>query len=257
MNHYTTKSIAAALLCSVALHLVFVLIPKDQQPSLISEHKGTSEFKLTLARNTKPTAPSPAPLKNTAKKEQLPSETEESNLPEKSQFTQNTKQTIATKSMSKNNISPSAKNERAALKTAQPKEINTSNGRDKTEPRINSSQDHLAFNNNDDGLDYSTEIPAESKQSNAITSWQSDLIQRINQQKRYPRQALRRGIEGDVTVRAIIQPDGSLVSAEMLSGDQRFKVSSLQAVSRALPFAPPASVLQPITVSFIIHYTIN
>lgn len=254
MTPYTQKSISIALLCSVAFHLMLVFTPKRTEYALINNNQGISQLKLTLARNANPVTSLPVPVKGT--EEKLPEETA-SKPPENIQQAKDIEKPAVTKSSSLKKAPSPAKIEKLASKTILPKEAGAQKNIDRPVPQADNQHELSASDNSLKGMDSTTEFPAESMESSAMKSWQSDLVQRINKQKRYPRQALRRGLEGDVKVKAMILPDGSLGSAEIVSGDRRFKTSSLQAVSRALPFPPPVAVLKPITVSFIIHYTIN
>ena len=90
-----------------------------------------------------------------------------------------------------------------------------------------------------------------------IKRWLSELQQRINRHRRYPRQAIKRGLEGDVRVQAVINPDGTLANAEVLSGHRIFHGDSLRSLKNALPFLPPAGTIQPVTMIFTIHYKLD
>ena len=87
-----------------------------------------------------------------------------------------------------------------------------------------------------------------------IKSWQFELQRRINHHRRYPKQALRKGLEGDVRIKATIRRDGSLVTASVLSGHQSFKVSSLKALERSLPLPLPSGEKEEVSIVFTIQY---
>ncbi|MFK0572654.1 TonB family protein [Endozoicomonas sp.] len=263
MNHNTTKSLAIALLCSVALHLMLAFAPKRTEHAVINNNKGTSELKLTLASKANPVTLSPAPVKEVEEKRTV---AKEPTLPKPIQHAiqqpKKPHKPVTAKSPNVKKILTTPKPEKEVSKKILPKEVGSEKTTaekkiDKPVPQANKQYELSAADSSLESADSTTETPAESLTRNAMKRWQSDLVQRINRQKRYPRQALRRGLEGDVKVKAMIQPDGSLAAAEILSGDKRFKTSSLQAISRALPFPPPVAVSNPITVSFTIHYSIN
>ena len=90
-----------------------------------------------------------------------------------------------------------------------------------------------------------------------VEFWLLELQQRINRYRRYPRQALKRGLEGDVRVKAIINTNGSLAYAEVLSGHRSFHSNSLRSLKQALPFPPPAGTTQPVSMIFTIHYKLD
>ncbi|KEI73109.1 energy transducer TonB [Endozoicomonas elysicola] len=254
MSHYTTKNIVIALLCSVTLHFMLAFAPNRTEHALINNNQGTSQLKLTLAKQAIVVPPASTLIESEEAKQQIDKISEPS---EPSESTQNLVEPIISKSTSFNKTVSSPTLEKEETKIPPLKDAGVTETTEKRLPLPDEPSEPVAMDNSTEGTDRHTEIPAESMDSNLMKGWQSDLIQRINQQKRYPRQALRRGLEGDVKIKAMIHPDGTLATAEILSGDKRFKTSSLQAVSRALPFPPPVAVLKPITVSFIIHYTIN
>ncbi len=254
MSHHTTKNIIIALLCSVALHSMIAFAPRHNEHALINNNLGTSQFKLTLARQTPEATSVLAPLKNEETKQQI------DKIPESQKPPREVKKPVEyliSKSASPNKATPSTEVKKEVAQSSPAKKQEAEEiAEQQPSPTVGPSEP-LTIGNRSEGPDSSTELPAESMDSNLMKGWQSDLVQRINRQKRYPRQALRRGIEGDVKVKAMIHPDGTLATAEILSGNKQFKASSLQAISRALPFPPPVAVSTPITVSFIIHYTIN
>lgn len=91
----------------------------------------------------------------------------------------------------------------------------------------------------------------------AMQVWLSELQQRINHFRHYPRQAAKRGLEGDIRIEALINIDGSLAQAKILSGHRAFHHNSLRSLKLALPFPPPDGTKQPVTVVFTIHYRLE
>ena len=96
-----------------------------------------------------------------------------------------------------------------------------------------------------------------ANKTDPMQPWLSGLQERINQHRRYPKQAMKRGLEGDVQVKAVINIDGSLASAEVLSGHRSFHRNSLRSLKQALPFPPPAGTSLPVTMVFTIHYKLE
>ncbi len=65
--------------------------------------------------------------------------------------------------------------------------------------------------------------------------------QRIERQKRYPSLARSRQVEGDVTLRFLLSPQGRIAALKVLrsSGADELDQAALQAVKTAAPFPPP------------------
>lgn len=86
--------------------------------------------------------------------------------------------------------------------------------------------------------------PAPSK---AKASWQSRLLAHLNRHKRYPEDARRRGQEGVVKLRFVVDGRGNVLSFELAgkSGSASLDRATLQMIRRAQPLpAPPAELLQ-------------
>ena len=84
----------------------------------------------------------------------------------------------------------------------------------------------------------------------------SNLISQINRYKKYPRPAVRRNIEGSVTFRLKLNPDGSFKDMEWISGQNIFKSATLKAIQSSLPIrqlatTPPTSVVLTIDYRLI------
>ncbi|MRI31831.1 hypothetical protein EOPP23_02325 [Endozoicomonas sp. OPT23] len=90
-------------------------------------------------------------------------------------------------------------------------------------------------------LVYAATVDSLSQKDSAMEEWKSKLYSLINQYKRYPYQAKRRKQEGDVQLKAVIGSDGSLIKAEVLSGNRLFHKSSLQALKQSMPLTPPGN----------------
>ncbi|QFR49465.1 TonB family protein [Sulfurimonas lithotrophica] len=63
----------------------------------------------------------------------------------------------------------------------------------------------------------------------------TELRNKINKNKSYPRRARRRGIEGNVEVKFFLQSDGSVKSIEFVSGKNIFKKSVIEAIENSFP----------------------
>ena len=61
------------------------------------------------------------------------------------------------------------------------------------------------------------------------------LRNKINENKRYPRSARRRGIEGNVEVKFYVQRDGGVKNIKFISGKKIFKNSALKAIEKSFP----------------------
>lgn len=113
-------------------------------------------------------------------------------------------------------------------------------------------------NEKESATDASTTSLAESANKvDPVKLWLAELQQRINQHRHYPRQAIKRRLESDVRVKAVINPDGSLAHANVLSGHRSFHGDSLRSLQQALPFPPPKGTNQPISIVFTIHYKLK
>ena len=84
-------------------------------------------------------------------------------------------------------------------------------------------------NNNSSISNVSTK-PSKYKNYNFL----SNLIKRINQNKSYPRLALRRGLSGEVTVYFTILPNGSVGNIRVI-GSKIFENAAIKAVKNSFP----------------------
>ena len=103
----------------------------------------------------------------------------------------------------------------------------------------------------------STALREQGREIDPIQTWLLDLQQRVNRHRRYPKQAIKRGLEGDVRIKAMININGTLISAEVQSGHRAFHSNSLKSLKQALPYPPPTGTSQPITIVFTIHYKLE
>jgi protein TonB len=84
------------------------------------------------------------------------------------------------------------------------------------------------------------------------------VMQQVEQQKRYPKAARRRGIEGMVQVSFVIQSDGSIQNIQLQQGANVLQKAAQKAVSKASPFpAPPSSLPLPISCHFNMQFRLQ
>lgn len=87
------------------------------------------------------------------------------------------------------------------------------------------------------------------------------VLARIARFKRYPRDARRDGVAGEVMVRFTILHDGSLQSRQLAdsSGDSRLDLAALDMLSRASPFPPipPRLGLGKLELSLPVEFNLN
>ncbi len=84
------------------------------------------------------------------------------------------------------------------------------------------------------------------------------VMQQIEQHKRYPKAARRRGIEGMVQVSFIIQSDGSVQNIQLQRGTNVLQKAVRKAISKASPFpAPPSSLSLPVPCRFNMQFRLQ
>jgi len=68
------------------------------------------------------------------------------------------------------------------------------------------------------------------------------IKQTITLYKKYPKKAIRRGIQGFVKVKFIVSANGELVSIDIIDGKKIFYKSVKKAIKKTFPLPPPKSV---------------
>ena len=86
--------------------------------------------------------------------------------------------------------------------------------------------------------------------------WLATLQYMINQNKTYPYQARRLNRSGNVEVLLEVNPDGSLIKAEIIRGRKVFHNSTLKAVRSAFP-AGRTHKDRPVTLHLTVHYQLR
>lgn len=86
----------------------------------------------------------------------------------------------------------------------------------------------------------------------------ADVMAHIEQHKWYPKAARRRGLEGEVSVRFILLPDGSTRNLLVENGPDVLLSAARKAVERAVPMPkPPSKVDCPVECEFRMRFSLN
>ncbi len=86
-------------------------------------------------------------------------------------------------------------------------------------------------------------------------AYYSQIKEVLNQNKIYPKSALRRGIEGKVKVKFILSKEGTLLSYTILKGKSIFKNSVIQTIQTSFPLIPPNNIFtKNIDLDLILDY---
>lgn len=85
--------------------------------------------------------------------------------------------------------------------------------------------------------------PSIASNSNALPTWQSDLLRHLAKYKRYPEDARRRGLQGINRLRFVVDAEGKVVSYSMAggSGSAALDRATMEMIRRAgkVPKPPP------------------
>ena len=85
----------------------------------------------------------------------------------------------------------------------------------------------------------------------------TELKNRIDANKTYPKFARERNIEGSVLVEFTISPEGKLISYTIVEGKQVFHKSVQEAILKSFPFPMKESLfVSDLTVKLTIGYTL-
>ncbi len=88
-----------------------------------------------------------------------------------------------------------------------------------------------------------------------LAEYRSQIIERINANKHYPRTARRRGIQGDVKVSFTITHEGMVIDLFCLGDSKLLNSSACEAIKKSLPFPVPQ---QPtLQLSFVMDYVLQ
>jgi len=89
--------------------------------------------------------------------------------------------------------------------------------------------------------------PSPPSNSNALPTWQSDLLQHLAKYKKYPDNARRLRQEGTVRLRFVVDADGKVLSYSIAesSGSAALDRATMEMIRRAQPLPkPPAELMQ-------------
>ncbi|MCW7556172.1 TonB family protein [Endozoicomonas gorgoniicola] len=103
---------------------------------------------------------------------------------------------------------------------------------------------------------YSSPLSSQASQTSDFEQWLATLQSVINQNKTYPYQAQRRNLSGSVEVMLEVNPDGSLMKAEIIRGRKVFHNSTLRAIRNAFP-ASRTHKDAPVIVHLTVHYQLR
>ncbi|WP_163027445.1 energy transducer TonB, partial [Pseudomonas viridiflava] len=93
-----------------------------------------------------------------------------------------------------------------------------------------------------------------SPPSNALPSWQGDLLRHLGKYKKYPEDARRRGMQGVARLRFVVDAQGNVSSYEIASssGSPALDRATMEMIRRAQPLPkPPAEILNNGTIEIL------
>ncbi|QOP41525.1 energy transducer TonB [Sulfurimonas marina] len=91
-----------------------------------------------------------------------------------------------------------------------------------------------------------------------LDSFTLQLVQKINENKRYPLSARRRGVEGDVDVKFIVLADGGVSAIKVIAGKSIFKKATIQAIEESFPLNVEKSLIDfPKEFNIKLAYTLK
>ncbi|MDE1168674.1 MAG: TonB family protein [Pseudomonas sp.] len=87
--------------------------------------------------------------------------------------------------------------------------------------------------------------PSVATNSNALPTWQSDLLRHLAKFKKYPDDARRRGMQGVNRLRFVVDGEGKVLSYSLAggSGSASLDRATLEMIRRAQPLPPPPKEL--------------
>ena len=93
----------------------------------------------------------------------------------------------------------------------------------------------------------------------AAATYKSYVLGRIASKKTYPYAARSNGLEGKVRARAVINPDGTLADAVILTPCEYelLNTACLAAIKKAAPFKKMSAGMGALTVSFVMDFSLH
>jgi protein TonB len=95
---------------------------------------------------------------------------------------------------------------------------------------------------------------ASNKPSEAQISWQKALVQKLNRNKRYPRDARRDGAQGVAEVKFTLDRSGKVLDASLVSssGNSELDEEAVAVLQRSSPFPAPPSDMAGTTIRLML-----
>jgi periplasmic protein TonB len=92
---------------------------------------------------------------------------------------------------------------------------------------------------------------ASKKPSEAQVSWHKSIVRRINEKKRYPRQARRKKTQGITEVSFTLDRSGTVLGSRVIksSGSTDLDEEALAVLERSSPFPPPPDDVAAVTIN--------
>ncbi|NBA94430.1 energy transducer TonB [Pseudomonas sp. R5(2019)] len=89
------------------------------------------------------------------------------------------------------------------------------------------------------------QAPSIASNSNALPTWQSDLLRHLSKYKKYPEDARRRGMEGVNRLRFVVDGEGKVLSYSLAngSGSASLDRATMEMIRKAQPLPPPPKEL--------------
>ncbi|HHH38269.1 MAG TPA: TonB family protein [Sedimenticola sp.] len=98
----------------------------------------------------------------------------------------------------------------------------------------------------------------EDAQRERLASYLATLLSRIEREKRYPRAARRRGIQGKVDSRFELDCKGRISGLRLRSKEKMLRGATRRAIEAARPLpAPPPGVPCPMPVHFVMEFLLR
>lgn len=109
------------------------------------------------------------------------------------------------------------------------------------------------------GENISKEPSLLDSEKKALASYKSYALARIASKKTYPYSARSQHLEGKVRVRVVINPDGSVVTMELLEKCEHevLNEACLEAIKKAAPFKKMPEGQNAMTLTFVMDYSLK
>lgn len=100
---------------------------------------------------------------------------------------------------------------------------------------------------------------AASHDPNAVPSWKSELVARLQRYKRYPSEAQAQGVQGVAQLAFSVDRAGSVHNARIVrsSGSDLLDRATLDLIARAAPLPPPPPEIRSAQISIVVPINYN